>query len=46
MLVISVPMSNVPVLRNEMAVKLRLETIVRIPIAVVFMASKVPLLVD
>jgi hypothetical protein len=35
-LVISVPISNVPVFRNEMAVKVRLDTIVRIPMIVVF----------
>ena len=36
MLVMSVPTSNDPVFRKEIAVKLRLDTIVRIPIAVVF----------
>jgi hypothetical protein len=38
MLVMSVPMSKVPVFKNEMAVKLRLDTIVRIPMTVVFIA--------
>jgi len=32
----SVPISNVPVFRKEIAVKLTLETIVRIPMIVVF----------
>jgi hypothetical protein len=35
-LVISVPISNVPVFRNVIAVKVRLDTIVRIPMIVVF----------